>query len=412
MNRTGIFMALSLALTASCKSKSPSPVAQNEHAEEGHEEHGQDGHNEHRDEGHEEIIVLSPEAARRARIAVAPVENRPVSAVLATTGRVGFDENRVAQVSPRVPGRVHEVKAVLGDTVKQGQPLAILDSIELGEAKSQFQRAQTQAALAGQTLEREEGLLADRITTEAAVQQARAAHQSAQADLRAARERLRLVGLSDAEIRSVGNANRSASMFALRSPLAGTVVEKKTNLGEMATPEQALYTVADLSRLWIWIDVFERDLSRIHLEDDVTVKVEAYPDKVFEGKVGYIRDTVDPDTRTARARIDVPNPEGILKPGMFASVTVTDPHGVGGAKAPPVLAIPAAALQMAGDKTIVFVPVGENRYERREVIVGVRTDEWAEILEGLIPSDTVVTDGAFLLKSEAAKGEMGGGHSH
>lgn len=407
-----VFLAVGLAMAAiGCNSNETGEQGSDEHAEHEAEEHGAHGAGEHGE--HEEgSIQLSPEAASRIEIRVAPVEERALSGVLSTTGRVDFNEDRLAHVSPRVPGRVHRVQVTLGDDVKAGQTLAVIDSIELGRAKSSFLRAKVQLDLARQTLEREEGLLEDRITSEQSVLEARAATERARAAYQAARQELRLLGLSERQIGRTSANDPSAALFSLPAPIAGTVVEKHVSLGEVVSPDRNLFTVADLSRVWIWIDVYERDLAHVHLEDDVAVRVDAFPERTFVGKVAYIRNQVDPDTRTSRARIDVANADGHLRPGMFATVTVTDPHGTGGEDAPRTLVVPSGAIQRDGDEQVAFVPSGENHYERRELELGRRTDAYVEVLEGVSAGESVVVEGTFFLKSEAAKHRMGGGHSH
>ena len=378
-----------------------------------HDDHGE--HNGHSaEERHEEegVVELSEAAAARVKIRVVPVVERALAGMLSTTGRVGFDEDHLAHVSPRVPGRVTKVEASLGAKVKAGQTLAVIDSIELGRAKSDYLRAKAQLSLAQRTLEREQGLLKDRITSEQSALEAQASHQRALAEFQAARQQLRLLGLSDRQIKRAGYENRTATLFPLSSPISGTVVEKHLSLGEVVSPQRTVFTVADLSRLWVWIDIYERDLAAVHLEDDVAVKVDAYPNRTFKGKVAYIRDQVDPDTRTARARIDVPNADGSLRAGMFATVTVTDPHGEGGAEIPKMLVVPAGAIQRDGTQSIAFVAAGNNRYEKRVVVIGRRTSEFAEVLSGLKKGESVAVEGTFILKSEAAKEHMGGGHDH
>lgn len=418
--RLPIPLAVALAIAcAGCKSNDNQSLRGKEHAEHGAEddaEHGQEGHAEHGEDEpgeHEEgVVQLSRAAGERIRIRVAPVQERALPGVITTTGQVDFNQDRLAHVSPRVRGRVHRVEATLGDEVQAGQTLAVIDSIELGRAKSAFFRAKVQLDLARQTLEREAGLLEDRITSEQAVAEVRAAAARARAVYQSARQELRLLGLSDREIDNASADDPSAALFPLSSSIEGTVVEKEVSQGEVVSPERKLFTVADLSQIWIWIDVYERDLARVHLEDDVTVRVEAFPDRTFEGKIAYVRSQVDADTRTARARIDVTNAEGLLRPGMFASVTVTDPHGAGGEETPQTLVVPSGAIQRDGEEHIAFVPDGENRYERRELRLGRRTDDYVEVIEGLSAGESVVVEGTFLLKSEAAKERMGGGHSH
>ncbi len=412
------FLLLACSLVAVTACPSSEEKANEEHGEHEAEERGEHAeHGEHEEpegarEHDEGIVELRPEAAAQINIRVEPVEERHVSVVLSTTGRVDFDQDQLAHVSPRISGRIHKVLGTLGQQVKAGDALAVIDSIELGQAKSAFLQAKAQLNLARRTLEREEGLLADRISSEQAVLEVRATYEQALADFQAARQRLALIGLSKREINAVRYEAKDAALFTLRSPIDGTVMEKHINLGEIVSPNTNLYTIADLGKLWIWIDVYERDLGGVHLGDDVSLKVDTYPDQTFVGKVTYVRDQVDADTRTARARIDVDNSDGRLKPGMFASVTVTDPHGREGREAPRVLAVPASAVQRDGDSFVAFVRIGDNRYERRVLRIGRRTDTYVEVLDGLSAGESVAITSVFILKSEAAKESMGGGHEH
>lgn len=398
-------LLLLLLLAGACSS--PATEQPNDHP--GEAEH----HTGHHDEAEDDDIVqLEPQAAALVTIRTAPVETQPLPAVLSTTGRVDFDQDRLAHVSPRISGRVYEARASLGQAVKAGDVLLIVDSIELGEAKSALLQARAQLELTEQTLRREEGLLADKITTEQAVLEARVAHKQSLAAFQVARERLRLLGLADAEIAAVHYDDPAAPLFSLRAPIDGTVIEKEATLGEMLVPERSPYVIGDLSVLWIWVDIYERDLAKVHLDDAVEVQVPAHPERSFRGTVTYIRANVDPETRTARGRITVENPDGLLKPGMFASVTVTDPHGTAGTPPADAVVVPAMAVQRDGADSVAFVRLAENRYERRVLAVGRRTEMFVEVLRGVAPGEEVVVEGTFLLKSEAAKEHMGGGHSH
>ena len=402
---------LVLALFVAC-----SDHASEGHAEPGHDEHAessrpapQDGHGE---EHHDERVVeLTPEMLERVTIRTAAVSVRALPAELLTTGQVDFEQDRLAHVTPRIPGRVEKVQADLGDKIIKGQVLAFIDSIELGQAKSEFLQARAHEELSRQNLEREEGLFAERISSEKEMLAARAAQLEAVARLRNSEETLRLYGLPTRQIETLSYDDGQASLLPVSSPLSGRVVEKHVTVGELVTPERNMFSIADLGHVWIWIDVYERDLRNVHREDDVSVAVDAYPGELFGGKVSYLSDQVDADTRTVRARIDVANPEHKLRPGMFARVTLSDPH-FESSDLEPSMVVPAAAVQRDGTEFVVFVPLGDNRFERREVTVGRRAGGFIEILAGIDPTDAVVVEGTFLVKSEAAKGEMGSGHAH
>ncbi len=378
-----------------------------------HEKEARSDHGDRGEEGHDDNLVeLSEATLQRIKIQTQKAEERVLSNVLSTTGRVDFNQDRFAHVAPRIQGRVHKVGTTLGQEIKKGQTLAIIDSLQLGRAKSTMLTAKAQLTLTQKTLAREEKLLKDRVTSQQSVLEAQAAHQRALASYQSARQNLRLLGLSKRQINAVSYNDSAAALFPLSSPMNGTIVEKHINLGEIVSPDRNLFSIADLSQVWIWVDVYERDLGRVHLEDHVMVKVAAFSDRTFEGQVAYVQNQVDPKTRTVRARIDVKNADRALRPGMFAKVTVVDAHGVDGKESVRAIVIPANALQRQGDRRFVFVSTAPRRYERRFVVLGRKTAASVEILGGLKKGEAVVVNGAFYLKSEAAKAQMGGGHSH
>lgn len=424
-------LAVSAAVFGAACNRGTDPAPRTgEGAERDHGEHDGGGEDEGQDK-RTAVVELSAAMAERVRIASEPARAQRFSAELSTTGTVDFDKDRVARVAARIPGRVDRVAAELGQRVKAGQTLAVLDSIELGTAKSGYLQAKSKLALARADLAREEQLFDRQVTSERDLQTARAAFQDAEASFNAAADTLRMLGLSAREIEGIGYGDPGAAKFTLRAPFAGKVIEREITRGELVTPERNLFTIGDLSTVWVWIDVYERDLGRVHLGDDVDVRADAFPDRVYSGTVSYLRDQVDPDTRTVRARVDVENEDGVLRPGMFVRVRLTDPHapgsagtGTGGevvvtdpdagppADDRPSIVVPETALQRDGDQTVVFVQIAPRRYERRAVVLGAKADGRVEVLSGVDAGERVVTEGAFLLKSEAEKGAMGGGHSH
>jgi cobalt-zinc-cadmium efflux system membrane fusion protein len=415
---TMLSLLLGLALVA-CGKPSPSSAPTPASEKAGEEEHasGEAAHDEegHGGEGHEEgeAIELSAEAVETAGIVTAPAASRRLRAELETTGSVDFDERRFAHVSPRVGGRVESVPVELGEAVHAGQVLARIDSIDLGQAVGDYLQSRARAELARETLEREERLFRERVSSEQEMLSARAASREADAALRGAEERLHLLGMSNAEVTKLGYDQPRVSIYEVRAPLAGTIVAKEVTRGEMVEPQSQLFQVADLSRVWVWIDVYERDLARVHLGDGVTVEVDAYPGTPFTGEVVYLGSSVQSETRTARARIEVPNPEGRLRPGMFARVRILDPHlSADSPGTVDVIAVPEAAVQRDGDRSVVFVALGEGRFEPRTVKLGRRGEGFVEVLEGVAAGEPVVVEGAFFVKSELAREELGGGHGH
>lgn len=402
-----------LVVTASCSQ----PQSISEPA--GKEAESHTDPNEPIAEEHEEgVVELSAEAAARAEIRTVKVEQKALAAQLTTTGQVDFDQTRLAHVSPRITGRVHRVTAQLGQTVTTGQQLAEIDSIELGQAKAGFLQAKAKEELARKSFERAQGLLADRIASQQEVLEAEAGLREATAVLGTAEETLHLYGLSQSQVDALAYDDREAAVYPLRAPFAGTLIERHATLGELVTPERNLFTLADLSRVWIWIDVYQRDLGNVHLDDQARATVDAFPDEVFTGTVSYLSARVDTDTRTVRARLDVANPEGKLRPGMFVQVELLDPHGAEGqVERPTNLVVPRDAIVREGEASLVFVALGERRFARHEVRLGRQAGGFVEVLPhdhltDLKSGDRVVVEGAFLLKSALSKESLGGGHAH
>lgn len=205
--------------------------------------------------------------------------------------------------------------------------------------------------------------------------------------------------MTEEAISSIGKEHTISSKVAIYAPVSGTVIERHVTIGEVVEPAKPLFTIANLSNLWVIADIPENDVSKVNKGQRVGVVASAYPDKEFTGSVTYISDTVDPATRTVKIRAEVENPKGILKPEMFATVKI----GTGKVDA---LAIPETAVQREGDKTIVFVAKGENSFEKREVTFGPEIDGFHQVLSGLKKGEQIVTKGAFTLKSETMKGLM------
>lgn len=387
---------------------------------EGHPaDHRDDEHGDHHpghDAGHDPehtgepgVVELSPEAVRRIGLETAPAAFRPLGSLRTTTGTVGFDEERIARVAPRLHGRLVRVPGRLGAGVRSGETLAVLDSVELGEAKAAFLRARARREVARRRFDRQQALLAERITSEQEALDAEASYREASADLAAARETLLLLGLSAAALEALSWEDPDASLAPVTAPFTGKVVTRHATLGELVGPEDTLFTVADLSQVWLWVDLYERDLARVRPGEEVQVRLDAYPGRVFRGRLTYVADQLDPESRTARARVDLPNPDRLLKPGMFARVAYP-----GGGEGPtgPVLTVPRGALQRDGGGSVVFVRTAPGRFERRTVEAGRVDGELAEILSGLGPGEEVVTEGSFLLRSQDSADQLGGHHHH
>lgn len=353
---------------------------------------------EHHDEG---LIKLSQEETQRAGIRSEVLEEAEVRDELVVTATVKPNQDAVVRIAPRVAGRLVQAPARLGDAVKAGQVLAILDSIEVGEAHSAYLLAVTESRLAATALERAERLHADQIIATKEYQRIRADHDKARAQLAAATDKLRMFGVA-----ARGAPGESAvSTFPLVAPLAGVVIEKKGRIGELARPEDPVFTIANLSVLWIEADITEKDLSRVRPGTEAKVSVAAYPDATFTGKVTYVGALMDKETRTVHARIEVANPKGELKPEMFATATIA----TGGSRK--VLALPESAVTLIQGVPTVYIEEGEG-FVARSIEIGEQRGGRVTVKSGVKAGELAVTAGVYALKARQLKSQIGEGHAH
>jgi cobalt-zinc-cadmium efflux system membrane fusion protein len=362
--------------------------AKDDHAGEKKEEHS---------EAETELTLTSEEAAR-AGVKVEEVKPQALRETLTVTATIRPDADRLAHVAARIEGRITAVPAKLGDKVRGGQTLALLDSVAVGEAHAAWVEAQANLGIAQADYQRAEALNAEEIIPRKDYLRAKADRDKAAAALRAAADRLRLLG---------GSPNASGagvSAFAVTAPFAGTVIEKKATLGELASPSEPLFSVADLSRVWIQADLPEAALAKVRIGAAAKVTVPAYPNEVFSGRVGHLGAALDKDTRTVAARIEVANADGRLKPEMFATATIE----VAGDQRE-AIALPDAAIVLMDGRPTVFV-YAQGAYEAREVEPGERSGGRTVLKSGLLAGDQVVTSGAYALKARKLKSQLGHGH--
>ena len=340
----------------------------------------------------EKLLDLSDAEIHQAGIKIQKLDLQEKSDQIVVTATIQANQDRLAHVAPRVPGRIIKVNASLGDRVKPGQALATLDSIELGEARSSYLQAASEAAVVQAGFDRAQRLQTENIIPEKDYLRARAEHEKARAALRAAGDKLRMMGVSPEKL--------SGSVFPLTAPFSGTVIEKKAVLGELAQPDASLFTVADLSTLWIESDLFEKDLGKVKVGAQAAVTVSAYPGEVFKGLLTYISSTMDRETRTVKARVEVPNTDGRLKPEMFATVAI----GTGGSVK--ALLVPEEAVLLLQGQPTVFV-AESGGFEPRAVEVGERTQGYAVLKSGVAAGESVVVSGAYALKARLLKSQIG-----
>lgn len=358
---------------------------------------GHEGHDEH---GEEKLVKMSAEVQKQSGVVVAPAKKQRLAGVISATGKVEANADKIAHVSPRISGKIVSVKSSLGDSVAAGQVLVTLDSVELGEALNRYHQSKTKFTLAQSNMDRIKVLVDKKIAARKEILQAETDYKTAQTELHTDEERLSLYGVSVADLQG---DNHKKPLLPVRSPIGGIITEKHAIVGELADPSKSLYTVADLSSVWVLVDIHEKDLAKVRRGQTATVIVGAFPDQKFRGRITYLADLVDEATRTVKARVEVPNPGRKLKPEMFATVELAL-----AADTPPVLAVPEEAVQELDGKKLIFVAEKETEFEPRAVELGRASGGMVEVVSGLKEGERYAVKGAFTLKSELKKGELEG----
>ena len=339
-----------------------------------------------------------PAAERRVETSV--VAYSSVKAGLTLAGKVAYGEDRYSKISSPLQGRVVEVRAHLGDHVKAGDVLLVIDSPDISAAYSDFVKEASQLEYATRAYGLAKDLYETRALPQKDLKQAENDLIKARAEFRRAKDRLLSLKVPAAELEKPLAQQRITSRFEMKSPMAGTVVERTVTPGQSVggDPSHVLFTVADLDALQVVADVYERDLALVQVAQVATVTVEAYPGINFPGAVATVGDVVDPNTRTIKVRAWVNNESHKLKPEMFARLNLQ----VGDAT--PFLAIPKEAVLEIDGKEFVYVEETQGRYVKRQVKVGTASGDQVRILEGLQPGERIVTRGAVLIKGQEAKG--------
>lgn len=411
--------------------EAPTPTAHGPGArEEG--EHGEES------EGRREV-TLSEEGFQNARIETVRAARQRLVRALAFTGEVTFHPDRVAAVGPQVAARVVRLAAGVGDRVTRGQILATLDSTASAQARGAHTVARARRDAAGVTLARQERLRAEGINATRDVDEARANLRAAEAELASAQGALTALRLG---------SGASGATVVLRSPIAGVVVARDAIVGQPVEATATLFTVADPTEVWVVLRAYERDLGRIAVGAPVAVTTTAYPGRTFPGRAAYVGATLDERTRTVPVRVEVPNADGALRPGMFvraelATTAAPPPAGDAGRaaetaereegdagttareeggrdagaavreeeerEAREALVVPVAAVHEVGDDDVVFVEVAPRRFAVRRVELGERSGDRVEIRRGLREGDTVAAEGSVTLRAEFDRANLGEG---
>jgi cobalt-zinc-cadmium efflux system membrane fusion protein len=357
-------------------------------------------------------VDVAPPALQNMDLHLATADVQPLVRTVSATGVVAFNELRMAQLSPPARGRIQSIEVAVGQPVRAGQRLALLDNFDLGDTRSHIAaaqaslvqaRAEASAAQAAYNrageLVRIGGLAQSELERRRAeVARTDATTRTREAELQQWKEteqRQMPAGPQDAPANGIASVVQGPanSRGVIVAPFDGIIHSIGAVPGELVDTTRQLFSLADLSTVWVEADVVERDLGALQVGETVTVSVDAYPGRTFVGRVAYIPDQIDPRSGTARVRCEVPNPDGALRANMFVTAEIKFPLGRDS------IMVPASALQDIDGKPVVFTPAGPGHFDRHFVRLGLRSGGFTEIVEGLAAKAPVVTDGSFWLKA-------------
>jgi len=400
MRSLAVFL-MALALT-SCTQKelTPSPRQAGKSSDEAHDE-------KHIEEAN--VVELSLEAQKRAGIAVEPARASQVGVQIKATGTIQPVDSRIVHVRPLARGRILQVFAKAGDRVRADQALAGFDNIEAGEltsqsaaARAEAQRIRVQLANARRQADRSRNLLEIGAVPAKEFETAESEAKALEESLRA--QQSVLSGL-EARLKRFGALNSGASMTTIRAPFAGVVIKTDAAPGDVIDSSAILFSIADLSRVYVEAQVYEKDLGKIRLNQTVTISVDTYPGESYLGRIVAVKDMLNPRTRTAGVRCELANPAGKLKLEMFANLTIptADTHDA--------LSVPADSVQTINRRQVIFVRKAELHFEAREIQV-LGDGPRVEVTAGLKEGEPIVVKGAFQLKSAFLAKELESEHGH
>jgi cobalt-zinc-cadmium efflux system membrane fusion protein len=349
------------------------------------------------------IVTLTAEEIRSGAVVVEPAVRGEFKLHRDFPATVVPDHHATADITALVRGRVVDVYADLGQQVKGGDLLAMMYSSDLGMAQSAYVKAGAKLYVAERAYERATMLLREKVIGLAESQRRQGEMLSLRAEKREAEDRLRLLGMSEEQIAKLNKEQKILSYVPITAPFDGRVITRNLTKGEVVEVTEKLFTVADLSEVWVLANIPEKDITFIRadagtekagVEQLVEVLLTAYPGEVFHGKVTYVGDVLDVATRTMNLRLELPNPHRKLKPEMYATIRV---HSL---PEPGVLMVPEAAVQRERDRRFVFVQRDANTFEARDVKLGESNGEVVKVLDGLREGEPIVVKGAYVLKSE------------
>ena len=348
-------------------------------------------------------VSLTSEAVARAGIKTEVVQTAPAMEGVSVPGTVTSNAYRDTKVNALLGGVARQVTVELGAQVKRGEPLAVIFSSELADAQMKLLSMRAMLEADHQKLVRTEKLVTLGAASRQELEDVTATHVSHATEVAAARQRLLLLGLSAKQVDALTDASQVVAEITVSAPANGVVITRAVNPGQVVSAGQDLFVVTDLSTLWVIGDLYEKDFPTVRVGSNASITVPA-TNQTLRGRVAYIDPRVDPASRTAKVRVEVTNPGGNLRLGMFVTMSIETGSNQ------QMTVVPQAAVQAIGDRTVVYTPVEgeEGKFTERAVKLGPSRGKLVQVLAGLKPGDKVVTDGSFFLRGEAGRSRAGG----
>lgn len=349
-------------------------------------------------------VILTPEAVTRAGLKTAQVSASASAASVTVPGSVMANAYREVKVTPIVGGIVTKVHVELGATVRRGMPLVTLVSAELADAQTKYLSMAAMFNADHRKLQRTQELVEIGAASRQELEEITAVHESHATEIEAARQRLLILGLTPEQVGTLTSPSQIVSNIVVPAPIDGVITARSANLGQVVAMGMELLSVTDLSEVWVVGDLYEQDFEAVRVGSTAVIAATAYPGMTLRGRVSYIDPRVDPQARTAKARVEVPNADGRLRLGMYVAVTFS------GAASSRAVVVPRAAVQAIGDRHVVYIPVKgeEGKFVQRVVRLGAPVGEAYTVLSGIKPGETVVTEGSFFLRAESLKNAPSG----
>jgi cobalt-zinc-cadmium efflux system membrane fusion protein len=346
-------------------------------------------------------LAITAGAELAGRIEVAALGVNEVRELLRVPGRIEADENRMARVGAPVNGRITDLQATVGQDVKRGSVLATINSTELSSAQLGFLKAQSQRELAARSAARAKQLFDADVIGAAELQRRQSELTMAEAELGAAADQLKVLGMSTAAVNRLAETRSINSLAQIVATVSGTVIERKVTEGQVVQPADPVFLVADLSSVWVVADIPEQNAGSIRVGEEVAVELAALPGRTVNGRLTFVSPVVNPQTRTVQVRLDLPNPRREYKPDMLASVLIQG-------KPQQRLTVPNDAVVREDNRDYVFVRTAENSYRLRAVRLGIEYEGRRVVESGLREGEVVVIGGAFHLNNERKRLAQGG----